>query len=117
MFRLTAALFAILVLATPLSAQAPQPAATAFERFKAMEGEWIDVTGAFGKKGAVVAVYKVTGSGNKITGAILTEGVDIATAGSVGGNAEVHYSRCAIDRAVNGAAQPAPVSRGWAQIY
>lgn len=30
-----------------------------------MEGEWIDVTGAFGTKGAVVATYKVTGSGAK----------------------------------------------------
>jgi hypothetical protein len=49
-----------------LVAQAPQPAATAFDRLKAMEGEWIDVTGAFGKKGAVVATYKVTGSGNTV---------------------------------------------------
>lgn len=66
MFRLITALFAILALATPLVAQAPRPAATAFERLKAMEGEWIDVTGAFGTKGAVVAVYKVTGSGNTV---------------------------------------------------
>src|SRR5918995_3683440 len=46
--------------------QSPQPAASAFERLKAMEGEWIDVTGAFGAKGAVVASYKVTGAGNTI---------------------------------------------------
>ena len=50
----------------PLTAQGPQPAASAFERLKAMEGEWIDVTGAFGTKGAVVATYKVTGSGNTV---------------------------------------------------
>ena len=50
---------------TPLVAQ-DQPAASAFERLKAMEGEWIDVTGAFGTKGAVVAVYKVTGAGNTV---------------------------------------------------
>lgn len=49
----------------PLAAQS-QPAATAFDRFKQMEGEWIDVDGAFGKKGAVVATYKVTGSGNTV---------------------------------------------------
>jgi hypothetical protein len=42
------------------------PAAPAFERFKAMEGEWTDVTGVFGKKGAVVATYKVTGAGNTV---------------------------------------------------
>jgi hypothetical protein len=46
--------------------QSPQPAATAFERLKAMEGEWIDVTGAFGVKDAVVATYRVTGAGNTI---------------------------------------------------
>jgi hypothetical protein len=46
--------------------QSPQPAASAFERLKAMEGEWIDVTGAIGAKGAVVATYKVTGAGNTI---------------------------------------------------
>jgi hypothetical protein len=49
---------------TPLAAQ--QPAASAFDRLKAMEGEWIDVTGAFGKAGAIVATYKVTGSGNTV---------------------------------------------------
>ena len=46
--------------------QAPEPAAPAFERLKAMEGEWIDLTGVFGKKGAVVATYKVTGAGNTV---------------------------------------------------
>ncbi len=51
---------------SPLTAQGPQPASSAFERFKAMEGEWIDVTGAFGKKGALVATYKVTGAGNTV---------------------------------------------------
>jgi len=49
-----------------MSAQGPAPAASAFERLKAMEGEWIDMTGAFGAKGAVVATYKVTGAGNTV---------------------------------------------------
>ncbi|HYE88283.1 MAG TPA: hypothetical protein VEA16_18095 [Vicinamibacterales bacterium] len=31
-----------------------------------MEGEWIDLNGAFGTKGAVVATYKVTGGGNTL---------------------------------------------------
>lgn len=79
----------------------------------------LELVGGFEWTGLIIVrgQMKVTGTGNKITGAILTEGVDIATAGSIGGNAEVRFSRCAIDRAVNGAAQPAPVSRGWAQIY
>ena len=79
----------------------------------------LELVGGFEWSGLIIVrgQMKITGTGNKINGAILTEGVDILTAGSVGGNAEVTFSKCAIDRAVNGAAQPAPVSRGWAQLY
>jgi hypothetical protein len=79
----------------------------------------LELVGGFEWTGLIIVrgQMKVTGTGNKINGAILTEGVDIETAGSIGGNAEVTFSKCAIDRAVNGAAQPAPVSRGWAQLY
>jgi hypothetical protein len=76
MFRMTLAMCALLVSVTvsastfafqaSVDKQSPQPAASAFERLKAMEGEWIDVSGAFGAKGAVVATYKVTGAGNTI---------------------------------------------------
>jgi hypothetical protein len=75
MFRVTLSAIALLVSAAVLpptialraaDTQTPQPAASAFERLKAMEGEWLDVTGAFGTKGAVVAVYRVTGAGNTI---------------------------------------------------
>jgi hypothetical protein len=78
-----------------------------------------EIVGGFEWTGLILVrgQMKVTGTGNKIQGAVLTEGVDVLTAGGIGGNAEVNYSKCAIDRAVAGAAQPAPVSRGWAQIY
>ena len=68
MSRLSLVVVAALVCGgvTPLVAQSPQPAASAFDRLKAMEGEWIDVTGAFGKAGAIVATYKVTGAGNTV---------------------------------------------------
>lgn len=67
MFRtLTLALVVLLSSFAPAYAQAPAPAATAFDRLKALEGDWVDVTGAFGKPGAVVATYKVTGSGNTV---------------------------------------------------
>jgi len=67
MFRLvTAAIFILAATLAPAFAQSPAPAATAFDRLKAMEGEWVDVTGAFGKPGAVVATYKVTGAGNTV---------------------------------------------------
>lgn len=65
MFRLTLASLA-LVLSVTVSAQGPQPASSAFERLKAMEGEWIDANGAFGKKGALVATYKVSNAGNTV---------------------------------------------------
>ena len=79
----------------------------------------LELVGGFEWAGLIIVrgQMKVTGTGNKINGAILTEGVAIETAGSIGGDAEVTFSKCAIDRAVNGAAQPAPVSRGWAQLY
>lgn len=66
MIRVISGVLGVLLLAAPAVAQAPQPAASAFDRLKAMQGEWIDVTGAFGKKGEVVAVYKVTGGGNTV---------------------------------------------------
>jgi hypothetical protein len=65
MVRLSLGVLAVVMSAT-LSAQGPQPAASAFERLKAMEGEWVDVTGAFGAKGSVVATYKVTGAGHTV---------------------------------------------------
>jgi hypothetical protein len=79
----------------------------------------LEMVGGFEWSGLIIVrgQMKVTGTGNKINGAILTEGVDIETAGSIGGNASVSFSRCAIDRAVQGAAAPMPVSRGWAQLY
>jgi hypothetical protein len=43
-----------------------QPAATAFERLKALEGEWVDVEGVFGTKGAVAVTYRVTGGGTTV---------------------------------------------------
>lgn len=78
-----------------------------------------EIVGGFEWTGLIIVrgQMKVTGTGNKINGAILTESAAINTAGAIGGNAEVTYSKCAIDRAVNGAASPAPVSRGWAQLY
>ena len=78
-----------------------------------------ELVGGFEWSGLIIVrgQMKITGTGNKINGAILTEGVDVLTAGGIGGNAQVTFSQCAIDRAVNGAAQPSPVSRGWVQVF
>jgi hypothetical protein len=57
--------------------------------------------------------------GNKIYGALLAEGADVDTDnGVVGGNVEIHYSACAIQKAVAGASIAQPLGqRGWAQLY
>lgn len=79
----------------------------------------LELVGGFEWVGLVIVrgQMKVTGTGNKIFGAILTEGVDLSTSGSVGGNVVVHYSKCGIDRAVQGATIPMPLSRGWSQAF
>jgi hypothetical protein len=66
MSRLLQVLIVLFTALAPLAAQAPEPAASAFERLKALEGEWLDVNGAFGQKNVVVATYKVTGGGHTV---------------------------------------------------
>jgi hypothetical protein len=44
----------------------PSPAKQGLEKLKALEGEWIDVDGAFGAKGAVAVTYRVTSGGNAV---------------------------------------------------
>jgi hypothetical protein len=41
-------------------------ASQALDKLKALEGEWIDVDGAFGKKGAVAVTYHVTSGGKTV---------------------------------------------------
>lgn len=48
------------------TAQDSRPAAGAFEHFKLLTGEWIDVEGAGGTKGAVLATYRLTGGGSAV---------------------------------------------------
>ena len=60
---------------------------------------------------------KITGTGNKIHGAILTGGRRRPHCGRHRRQRRGHLLQVRIDRAVNGAAQPAPVSRGWAQLF
>lgn len=67
--RSFAAIAALAVLATPLVLQAqaePQPAAAAFDRLKALAGDWIDLDGAFGMKGKVAVTYRITGGGSTV---------------------------------------------------
>jgi len=62
-----AAVSLTMALAGAGSAFAQNPPATdAFERLKRLEGEWIDVDGILGPKGAVAVTYRVTGGGTTV---------------------------------------------------
>ncbi len=56
----------IALCATALTVTAQTPAASAFERLKALEGDWVDADGVFGKKGAVAVTYRVTAAGSTV---------------------------------------------------
>jgi len=61
---------------------------------------------------------KINGTGNKLVGAVFAQGVDLLTAGSVSGDVEIHYSQCAITKAIGGATLASPLGqRSWLQIY
>ena len=55
------------VVGAAASAQSTHPRRRAgLEKLKALEGEWIDVDGVFGTKGAVAVTYRVTAGGNTV---------------------------------------------------
>jgi hypothetical protein len=65
----TTALAIIVAVATAtavLSAQSKSAAAEGLEKLKALHGDWIDVDGAFGRKGAVAITYRVTSGGKTV---------------------------------------------------
>jgi len=85
-----------------------------------IEGD-LEMVGGFEWTGLIIVrnQVKITGNGNKIYGALLAEGADVGNAnGTIGGNVEVRYSACAIEKAVTGASQARPLGqRGWSQVY
>lgn len=63
----TLASLALLAVAAPTDAQGDAlPAAAAFDKLKALAGDWIDLDGAFGMKGKVAVSYRVTGGGSTV---------------------------------------------------
>lgn len=60
------AMLGVLLANAAVGAQEKSVAVQGFERLKALEGEWIDVDGTFGAKGAVAVTYKVTGGGHAV---------------------------------------------------
>jgi hypothetical protein len=60
---------------------------------------------------------KTAGTGGHFNGGVMAANVDFEQ-NTVLGNAVIQYSRCAIDRALNGSAQPALArGRSWVELY
>lgn len=78
-----------------------------------IEGD-LEMQGGFEWVGLIIVrnEIKISGTGNKIYGALLAEGASVDTDnGSVGGNVEIHYSDCAVQKAVSGAATARPIGQ------
>jgi hypothetical protein len=84
-----------------------------------IEGDLV-IAGGFEFTGLIVAKggIKVTGNGNKITGALLAQDVVIDDQNSISGNSTLQFSSCALDKAINGSAFAEPLAyRSWVQLY
>jgi hypothetical protein len=63
---LSAALLVTTLSAVLLAQGGPSGGQVALDKLKALEGEWIDTDGAFGKKGAAAITYRVTSGGKAV---------------------------------------------------
>ena len=76
----------------------------------------LKMTGGFEWVGLIIVRGKmhISGTGNKITGAILAEGANVNTSGAVSADVEITYSTCAIDKAISGSSLGHPLyQRSW----
>ena len=80
----------------------------------------LQLAGGFEWDGLIIVkgAIKINGTGNKLTGAVFAQGVDILSAGAISGDVEIRYSQCAITKAIGGATLAVPLGqRSWLQIY
>ncbi len=78
------------------------------------------VAGNFAFTGAVIARggLKMTGTGNKITGAVMAASVDVADNVALAGNTSLQYSSCALTAALSSSAYPKQaIQRAWVDMY
>ena len=78
------------------------------------------VAGNFTFDGAVIARggLKMTGTGNKISGAVMAASVNVDDNVALGGNTSLLYSSCALISALSAAAYPKQAKeRGWVDVY
>ncbi|HTL04673.1 MAG TPA: hypothetical protein VL241_02935, partial [Gemmatimonadales bacterium] len=80
----------------------------------------MELSGGFEWDGLIIVKGAITinGTGNKLTGAVFAQGVNLLTAGAVSGNVEIKYSQCAVTKAIGGATLAAPLGqRAFTQLY
>jgi cytoskeletal protein CcmA (bactofilin family) len=78
------------------------------------------VAGNFTFDGAVIARggLKMTGTGNKISGAVMAASVDVNDNVALAGNTSLLYSSCALIAALSASAYPKQAKeRGWVDVY
>ena len=78
------------------------------------------VAGNFAFDGAVIARggLKMTGTGNKITGAVMAASVSVDDSVSLAGNTSLLYSSCALQAALQSSAYPTQaMQRSWVDLY
>ncbi len=78
------------------------------------------VAGNFTFDGAVIARggLKMTGTGNKITGAVMAASVQVSDDVALSGNTSLLYSSCALISALSASAYPKQAKeRGWVDVY
>ena len=78
------------------------------------------VAGNFAFDGAVIARggLKMTGTGNKITGAVMAASVSVDDNVSLAGNTSLLYSSCALQAALQSSAYPTQaMQRSWVDLY
>ena len=80
----------------------------------------LTVAGNFAFTGAVIARggLKMSGTGNKITGAVMAASVSVDDDVSLSGNTSVQYSSCALSAALSASAYPTrAIQRAWVDLY
>src|SRR2546425_11441752 len=80
----------------------------------------LTVAGNFAFTGVVIARggLKMTGTGNKITGAVMAASVDVNDNVALSGNTSLQYSSCALMASLSASAYPKQaIQRGWVDMY
>jgi hypothetical protein len=80
----------------------------------------IQIAGNFEFNGIILALGAVTttGTGNKVTGAVISGNADISDDDMIGGTPTILYSSCTIASALNGAARALPLAqKSWVQRW